>query len=91
MAVLTYGNHARTVNRMKTTLEIDEKRLRSVMALTGIKTRRAAVEHSLRQAERLARLDRVVSRAWTPEQMRNALDPSYDLAALRDADRPHRR
>ncbi|MBM4154382.1 MAG: hypothetical protein FJ221_05070 [Lentisphaerae bacterium] len=73
---------------MKTTLEIDEKRLRSVMALTGIKTRRAAVEHSLREAERLARLDRIVAKPWTPEEMAGILDPAYDLAALRAMDKP---
>lgn len=37
---------------------------------------------------RLARLDRIVSRPWTPEQMVGVLDPAYDLAALRAMDKP---
>jgi hypothetical protein len=37
---------------------------------------------------RLARLDRIVSKPWTPEQMEGVLDPAYDLAALRAMDKP---
>jgi uroporphyrin-III C-methyltransferase len=37
---------------------------------------------------RLARLDRIVSKPWTPEQMEGVLDPACDLAALRAMDKP---
>ena len=76
---------------MKTTLEIDEKRLRNVMALTGLKTRRAAVDYSLAEVERLARVNKVMERAWSPERLKDVLDPRYDVVALRERDRPGRK
>ncbi|MCX6997599.1 MAG: type II toxin-antitoxin system VapB family antitoxin [Kiritimatiellaeota bacterium] len=75
---------------MKTTLEIDEKRLRSVMALTGLKTRRAAVDYSLAEVERQARVSKVMERAWSPERLKDVLAPRYDVVALRERERPGR-
>ena len=37
---------------MKTTIDIDERRLKRVMELTGAKTRKAAVNYALREAEK---------------------------------------
>jgi len=76
---------------MKTTLEIDERRLRNVMTLTGIKTRRAAVDYSLAEVERQARVSKVMERAWTAEQLKDVLDPRYNVVALRERERPGRR
>lgn len=89
-SILTYGNVSHIVARMKTTLEIDEKRLRSVMALTGLKTRRAAVDYSLAEVERQARVSKVMERAWSPERLKDVLAPRYDVVALRERERPGR-
>jgi hypothetical protein len=75
---------------MKTTLGIDEKRLRSVMTLTGLKTRRAAVDYSLAEVEHLARVSKVMERAWTPAQLKDVLAPRYDVIALRERERAGR-
>ena len=73
---------------MKTTIEIDERRLSSVMKLTGLKTRKAAVNYALCSAERQASLDRLLERALPDEAYRTAVDPHYNLAALRKRERP---
>ena len=88
---MTYGRDSHIVRRMKTTLEIDEKRLCRVMALTGIKTRRAAVDYSLAEVERLARVNKVMERTWSPEQLKDVLDPRYDVVALRERERQGRK
>ena len=41
---------------MKTTVELDEKLLKRVMDLTGAKTRRAAIDYALHEAEKSAKL-----------------------------------
>ena len=41
---------------MKMTLSIDEKLLARVMKLSGLKTKREAVDFDLREAERLGKL-----------------------------------
>ncbi len=73
---------------MKTTVELDEKRLTSVMKLTGLRTRKAAVDYALRVAERAASLDRLMERALPDEAYRTAVDPHYDVVALRNRARP---
>ena len=73
---------------MKTTIEVDEKRLHRVMELTGIKTRRAAVDHGLREAERQAKVNQLLSRCWSAEQLKGVLDPHYDVEAVRRMDKP---
>ena len=75
---------------MKTTVEIDEKRLQSVMKLTGLKTRRAAIDYSLAEVERQARVHKVMESAWSPEQLKNVLVPDYDVVALRKQERSRR-
>lgn len=73
---------------MKTTVELDEKRLACVMKLTGLRTRRAAVDYALRAAERAASLDRLMEGALPDEVYRTAVDPDYDVVALRNRKRP---
>jgi len=72
---------------MKTTIDLDERRLSAVMKLTGLRTRKAAVDYALRSAERQASLDRLLERALPDEEYRIAVDPRYDLAALRKRER----
>ena len=47
-----------------------------------------ARDHVNAALTRAARLDRIVSKPWTPEQMENILDPAYAHAALRAKDNP---
>jgi Arc/MetJ family transcription regulator len=68
------------------TLEIDEKRLARVMKLAGIRTKTAAVQYALREAERAARRDRLFATRWKSEELAAAVDPAYDVLALRHAD-----
>lgn len=69
---------------MKTTVELDENRLTTVMKLTGLRTRKAAVDYALRAAERAASLDRLMEKALPDEVYRTAVDTHYDVVALRD-------
>ena len=73
---------------MKTTVEIDEKKLGRVMTLCGIKTRREAIDHALTEAERHARLRKALKTTWTPERLKRAIDPDYDVLKLREKDKP---
>jgi len=74
---------------MKATLEIDEPKLLRLMQLTGIKTRRAAVDYALTQAERLVRLNRVMETPlYVVSENEPVVDPGYNLAALREMDQP---
>jgi Arc/MetJ family transcription regulator len=73
---------------MKTTIDLDERRLASVMRLTGIRTRKAAVDYALSAAERQASLDRLLERALPDQEYRTAVDPQYDVLALRRKERP---
>ena len=73
---------------MKTTVEIDEKKLRRVMKMTGIKTRKATLDWALSRAEESARLNHLLKNALPPESFKDAVDPAYDLMAVREADLP---
>lgn len=73
---------------MKTTIELDEKKLLRIMALTGLKTRKAAIDYALTQAERAAKLAKLFARPWTQQELETALEPGYDLEVLRERDKP---
>lgn len=68
---------------MKTTLEIDEKKLERIMKSTGLKTRKEAVDWALTEAERIATINRIAEEPWDAEALRDAVDPDYDIIALR--------
>lgn len=80
---LMYALDARIVPRMKTTIDLDEACLRRVMKMTGLKTRRAAVNRALAEMERKAQVDQVLSRSWDVDAMARALDPDYDVLKVR--------
>ena len=44
---------------MKSTIEIDDEKLGRIMALTGLKTRKEAVDWALTEAERIAGINRI--------------------------------
>ena len=73
---------------MKTTIDIDDARLRRVMKLTGLRTRRAAVNRALAEMERKAHIDQVLSRSWNLDAMARAMDPHYDVLKMRRMDLP---
>lgn len=69
---------------MKTTIEIDDAKLLRVMALTGLKTRKEAVDWALTEAERIARLDHIAANPWEPAVVKESVDPGYDLLGIRN-------
>jgi len=74
---------------MKMTIEIPEDVLAEVMALTGRRTKREAVEFALREAARRARQRRILSEGLglTPEQMAAEAAPKpSDLLDAPDID-----
>jgi Arc/MetJ family transcription regulator len=73
---------------MKTTIEIDETLLKSVMKLTGFKTRRAAVDYALHEAEKAAKVAHLVREAPPARAFRSAVDDSYDILSLREQEKP---
>ena len=73
---------------MKTTIDIDEELLVSVMTLTGVKTRRAAIDYALREAEKSAKLAHLVREAPPDVVFGEAVDPGYDVVALRNKEVP---
>jgi len=76
------------ITHMKTTIDVDEDKLLRVMELTGIKTRREAVDFALGEVERLARIRRLVSESFYVNPQGDVIDPTYDLTKLREAEKP---
>jgi len=74
---------------MKMTMFIDEALLARVMDLTGLKTKTEAVEFALRETERRAKIVRFVAdETIAADEWRGAMDPEYDITALRAAEKP---
>ncbi len=67
---------------MKTTVEIDDKRLMHVMRLANLKTRKAALEFALIETEKMLSMRNLASKSFYAEA-KTAIDPKYDLAKLR--------
>jgi hypothetical protein len=75
---------------VKTTVELDEQKLLRVMQLTGLKTRREAIDYALSQAERAAKIAKLFARPRrSKDELKNLLDPKYDLMILREQQKPH--
>lgn len=70
------------------TVEIDEKKLLKLMKLTGIKTKTKALNYALSAAERGAMRNKLLSTSLAPRDLTNAIDPRYDLHALRARETP---
>lgn len=75
---------------MKMTMHIDEKLLDSVMEEYGFVSKTDAVDSALREMSRRAKLRKFLSEGlgFTPEELRNSIEPDYDPAALRVAETP---
>ena len=75
---------------MKMTMHIDDGLLERVMAATGAKSKTMAVDLALREMDRKVTLTRLTSEGLrlTPDELRESIDPAYDLIALRQKDTP---
>jgi hypothetical protein len=60
------------------------------MKLTGLQTRREAIDFALSEAERSARIRKIAETPWTADDLAGAIDPHYDLMTLRNEERPKR-
>jgi Arc/MetJ family transcription regulator len=79
-----------TLYGMKMTMHIDEALLRRVMESYGYDSKTEAVEMALRELDRKARFREVGLRGMemTAEELAEAVDPAYDLDAMRVAETP---
>lgn len=73
---------------MKTTIELDEEKLRSIMRMTGISTMKEAVDWALTEAYRIATMNHIMENPWEPGTIKDSIDPDYDIIAIRNASVP---
>jgi Arc/MetJ family transcription regulator len=75
---------------MKMTMHIDEKLLASVIEEYGFESKTEAVEKALWEMDRRAKLKKFATEGLglTPDELADAVDPDYDLMALRMAELP---
>lgn len=75
---------------MKMTLHIDEALLERVTAIYGCESKTAAVALALSEMERRHKLRSYAGRGlgFSASELRNAVDPSYDLLASRHGSTP---
>ena len=87
---LDAGKNCHTVYGMKMTMHIDEALLKRVMEEYDCETKTDAVDMALREMDRRKRFKEFAEKGLglTPEELKNAVDPNYDLNALRMADLP---
>ena len=89
---LTYGIDAILCLVMKMTLHIDDELLARVMAATGAASKTKAIDLALREVDRKAKLVKLASQGLglTPDALKDAVDPAYDLDAMRRRETPLR-
>ena len=75
---------------MKTTMVIDQRKLERVMKLTGIKTRRKAIDFALDQAQHVAQVLAAFKGGLFLDSKKDIIDPNYDLGSMRELDRPRK-
>ena len=75
---------------MKMTLHIDDKLLARVMAATGAASKTKAIDLALREVDRRAKLVSLATEGLglEPDELKDAVDPAYDLAAMRRREPP---
>jgi Arc/MetJ family transcription regulator len=75
---------------VKMTMHIDEHLLDRVMKHFGVDSKTKAVELALREMDRKSRLGELLERGLglSPAELRESVDPAYDLEALRLAETP---
>jgi Arc/MetJ family transcription regulator len=77
---------------MKMTLYIDDALLARVMAATGAASKTKAIDLALREMDRKAKLMELSAAGLglSPDELKDAVDPNYDLEALRRRETPVR-
>jgi Arc/MetJ family transcription regulator len=75
---------------MKMTMHIDEDLLNRVVKRFGCESKTEAVEMALKEMDRKARFRDMVKTGlgFTPDELRNAVDPDYDVLSMRAAEDP---
>ena len=73
---------------MKTAIELDETRLKRLMKLTGLKSRKAALDYALREAEHAARIRRFLKSLLPDTEYTDAVATGYDVLAVREKETP---
>ena len=75
---------------MKMTMHIDETLLDEVIGRFGCASKTEAVDFALRELMRKSKLKALgrTGLGLTPEELRNAVDPNYDVLAMRYAATP---
>lgn len=73
---------------MKMTMHIDEELLDRVVKRFGCASKTEAVDMALREMDRKARFRDLVKTGLglTPEELKSAVDPDYDIPAMRAAE-----
>lgn len=73
---------------MKMTMHIDEDLLDRVVKRFGCESKTEAVEMALKEMDRKARFRDLVKTGLglTPDELRNAVDPEYDVLSFRVAE-----
>ena len=79
-----------TLDGMKMTMHIDDELLARVMAATGASSKTRAIDLALREMDRRAKLATLAAEGLGlgPEELRETLDPAYDLEAVRRRETP---
>jgi len=72
---------------VKTTIELDETKLKRLMKLTGIKTRKEAIDYALTEAERVARIDSFYEGDFYIDSEHPIIDHNYDVMVLREKEK----
>ncbi|MBI5772806.1 MAG: type II toxin-antitoxin system VapB family antitoxin [Verrucomicrobia bacterium] len=74
---------------MKMTLQIDDGLLARVMMATGTDSKTRAIDLALREMDRRTTLARLTAEGLGlgPDELKDALDPVYDLAEMRRRER----
>jgi len=84
LIIVDYYMEGRRYGHMKTTIEMDEEKLKRVMALTGLKTRKEAIDWALTEGERIARIDKIAGHPWDAARVMASVEPGYDVIAIRN-------
>ena len=73
---------------MKMTMHIDEDLLDRVVKRFACASKTEAVEMALKEMDRKARFRDLVKSGlgFSPEELKNAVDPDYDISAMRVAE-----
>ncbi|MBI2924514.1 MAG: type II toxin-antitoxin system VapB family antitoxin [Verrucomicrobia bacterium] len=77
---------------MKMTLHIDDDLLTRVMEATGAASKTSAIDIALREMDRRARLVSLATEGLGlgPDELKDAVDPAYDLDEMRRHETPVR-